>query len=188
MTEETTAKRTYPWTTKVGGASVGLRLMTPQDRDELLAFVKKLPHDDLFFLMMDLSTPEGIRRKLRGIEAGQDTTVLAQHDGKLLGYASLHHDETRWHRHLGEIRLLVAMDQRSRGLGKLLAQEVFCIARELGLRKIVARMASSQQRARALFDHLGFQIEALLADWAIDRHGKTQDLVLMSYDVAGFHD
>jgi len=28
----------------------------------------------------------------------------------------------------------------------------------------------------------------LLADWAMDRHGKTQDLVLMSYDMSGFHD
>src|ERR1017187_1048532 len=71
-------------------------------------------------------------RKLRGIEAGQDTTVLAEQDGKLLGYGRLHHGETRWFRHLGEVRLLVAPHQRSHGLGKVLAQEVFSIARELG--------------------------------------------------------
>jgi len=34
--------------------------------------------------------------------------VLAERDGKLAGYGSLHHGETRWFRHLGEIRLLVA--------------------------------------------------------------------------------
>ena len=185
---ETTAPRTFPWIANVGGASITLRLMTLQDRDLFLAFIKKQPPEDLFFLLMDLSTPEGMARKLRGIEAGQDTTVLAEQDGKLLGYGSLHHGETRWFRHLGEVRLLVAPSQRSHGLGKVLAQEVFSIARELGLRKIVARMASSQKDARRLFENLGFQIEALLADWAIDRHGKTQDLVLMSYDVSGFLD
>jgi len=185
---ESTAPRAFPWIANVGGASITLRLMTLQDRDLFLAFIRKQPPEDLFFLMMDLTTPEGIARKLRGIEAGQDTTVLAEQDGKLLGYGSLHHGETRWFRHLGEMRLLVAPNQRARGLGKLLAQEVFSIARGLGLRKIVARMASSQTRARRLFEDLGFQIEALLADWAIDRHGKTQDLVLMSYDVSGFLD
>ncbi|MGA2588932.1 MAG: GNAT family N-acetyltransferase [Bryobacteraceae bacterium] len=185
---ETTAPRTFPWIANVGGASITLRLMTLQDRDLFLAFIKKQPPEDLFFLLMDLSTPEGMARKLRGIEAGQDTTVLAEHDGKLLGYGSLHHGETRWFRHLGEMRLLVAHNQRSRGLGKVLAQEVFSIARGLGLRKIVARMAASQTGARRLFEDLGFQIEALLADWAMDRHGKTQDLVLMSYDMSGFHD
>ncbi len=183
-----TAQRTFPWVARIGGASIALRLMASQDRGAFQAFIKKQPEDDLFFLMMDLAAPEGLARKLRGIEAGQDTTVLAEQDGKLLGYGSLHHGETRWFRHLGEVRLLVAPHQRSHGLGKVLAQEVFSIARELGLRKIVARMASSQKGARRLFENLGFQIEALLADWAIDRHGKMQDLVLMSYDVSGFHD
>src|SRR5579862_5805802 len=188
MAQESTAKRAFPLTIKVGSASVALRPMTAADQPAFQAFVKKQPEDDLFFMLMDLSTPEGLARKLRGIEAGEDTTVLAEHDGKLLGYGSLHHGETRWFRHLGEIRLLVAPNQRSKGLGKLLAQELFSIARGLELRKIVARMASSQKGARRLFENLGFQIEALLADWAIDRHGKTQDLVLMSHDVSGFLD
>jgi hypothetical protein len=48
-------------------------------------------------------------------------------------------------------------------------------------------VGSAQWSARRLFEQLGFQMEALLADWAIDRAGQTQDLVLMSYDVAGFH-
>ena len=49
------------------------------------------------------------------------------------------------------------------------------------------RVASAQWSARRLFEGLGFEMEALLADWVIDREGRTQDLVLMSYDVAGFH-
>jgi hypothetical protein len=42
----------------------------------------------------DLAAPEGLARMLRGIEAGQDTTVLAGQDGKLPGYGSRHHGET----------------------------------------------------------------------------------------------
>lgn len=54
--------------------------MTSQDCGAFQAFIKKQP----------------------------GTTVLAERDGKLLGYVPLHHGETRWFRHLGEIRLLVA--------------------------------------------------------------------------------
>src|SRR5207249_5998791 len=54
----------------------------------------------------------------------------------------------QWTRHLGEIVLLLSPDYRSIGLGSLLANELFSIARELGLRKIVARMASEQQGDR----------------------------------------
>ncbi len=35
-------------------------------------------------------------------------------------------------------------------------------------------------------EHLGFRPEALLADHAMSRDGHTHDLLLMSYDVAGF--
>jgi RimJ/RimL family protein N-acetyltransferase len=62
------------------------------------------------------------------------------------------------------------------------------MARELGLQRIVVRIASEQKGARRLFAGLGFHMEALLADWVIDRRGRTEDLVLMSYDVTGFHD
>jgi RimJ/RimL family protein N-acetyltransferase len=88
---------------------------------------------------------------------------------------------------LGEIRLLMAPDQRGRGVGRLLGHEVFSIAHDLDLQRIVVRVASGQKSARRLFERLGFHMEALLADWVIDRQGRTQDLVLMSYDVAGFH-
>ena len=61
------------------------------------------------------------------------------------------------------------------------------MAHDLKLRRLIARLTSSQTPARYLFQHLGFHIEALLADCVIDRAGPTQDLVFMSYDVAGFH-
>ena len=57
----------------------------------------------------------------------------------------------------------------------------------MDLQRIVVRVASGQSSARRLFANLGFHMEALLADWVIDQDGRTEDLVLMSYDVAGFH-
>ena len=53
--------------------------------------------------------------------------------------------------------------------------------------RALATVASAQVPARYLFQHLGFHIEALLAECVIDEQGHTQDLIFMSYDVAGFH-
>jgi RimJ/RimL family protein N-acetyltransferase len=187
MPESAVAQRHFPCTARVGDARITLRLMTPEDREAFLAFTRAQPEDDLFFLLVDVTTPEGLDHWMRDLQDGRNITVLAEEDGRLLGYSSLHHGQTRWTRHLGEIRLLVAPGQRGRGVGRLLAHEVFAIAHDLDLQRIVVRVASEQATAQRLFQHLGFHMEALLADWVIDRRGRTQDLVLMSYDVAGFH-
>jgi len=182
------APRRFPYVARIGDASVTLRLMTAEDRDAFLAFMRAQPEDDLFFLLVDVTTPEGLEHWMRDLRDGRNITVLAEENGKLLGYSSLHHGQTRWTRHLGEIRLLMAPSQRGRGVGRLLAHEVFAIAHDLDLQRIMVRIASGQAGARRLFVRLGFHIEALLADWVIDRQGRTEDLVLMSYDVTGFHD
>jgi L-amino acid N-acyltransferase YncA len=187
MPESAIAQRQFPRSVRAGDATITLRLMTPADREAFLAFMRAQPEDDLFFLLVDVTTPEGLEHWMRDLQDGRNTTVLAEEAGKLLGYCSLHHGQTRWTRHLGEIRLLMAPRQRGRGVGRLLAQELFSIARGLALQRIVVRVASGQSGARRLFEHLGFHMEALLADWVIDRQGRTEDLVLMSYDVAGFH-
>jgi len=188
MPESAIARRRFPYTAQAGDRTVTLRLMTPEDRDAFLAFMRAQPEDDLFFLLVDVTTPEGLEHWMRDLEEGRNITVLAEENGKLLGYSSLHHGQTRWTRHLGEIRLLVAPGQRDRGVGRLLGHEVFAIAHDLDLQRILVRVASGQKSARRLFEHLGFHMEALLADCVIDRQGHTQDLVLMSYDMTGFHD
>ena len=187
MPESAIAQRHFPYTARVGDASITLRLMTPGDREAFLTFMRAQPEDDLFFLLVDVTTPEGLDHWMGDLQNGRNVTVLAEEGGKLLGYSSLHHGQARWTRHLGEIRLLMAPGQRGRGVGRLLGHEVFSIAHDMGLQRIVVRVALAQSSARHLFERLGFHMEALLADWVIDRQGHTQDLVLMSYDVAGFH-
>jgi L-amino acid N-acyltransferase YncA len=115
------------------------------------------------------------------------TTVVAEHRGAVIGYAGLRRGHAQWTSHLGEIRIMVSPEWRGKGLGKLLAREVFALAHKLELRRIVARLTSAQNPARYLFQHLGFHIEALLADCVVDNAGRTHDLLVMSYDVTGFH-
>ena len=180
-----TKKSTYPWTTKIKGRAITLRLMTPNDRDAVLAFAKSLPEEDLLFLPIDISHPKVVDGWMRSIGSGRTTTIVAEENGRLLGMGTLVRSETTWARHLGNMRLLVSPDARGIGLGSVLANEVFTQAQAIGLQKIVAQMASGERGAIAVFEKLGFRAEALLTDYVMDRNGRTHDLIVMSYDVTG---
>ncbi|MFN0087018.1 MAG: N-acetyltransferase family protein [Blastocatellia bacterium] len=181
----TGSQRAYPWKANVNGTQVTLRLMGRADLERSVRFSRDLPEEDLMFLTVDITDPAEMEQYLGAVEAGKAVTVLAEVDGRFVGYGSLTCSQPHWTRHLGEIRLLVGRDFRGKGLGGILAREVFQIAKEKGLRKLVARMAVEQKGAQQVFEHLGFAAEALLTDFVMDRAGRTHDLVVMTHDVTG---
>ena len=165
---------------------VTLRQMTSFDVNRMLIFAQSLPVNDLLHLRMDITKPEVVQRWVRNLEDKTTLTILAEVNGETAGYAILHHSQVTWQRHLGEIRLLVGPAYRGRGLGSALAREIFAIAHTMKLSRIIAQMTPEQKGAIATFEHLGFQPEALLSDFVIDREGRTHDLMVMAYDVTGF--
>lgn len=188
MAKQTTSKRKYPWSTVIDGQTYTLRLMTAKDRDAMLKFARKLPEDDLLFLAIDITEKDAVENWIRNIESGRLHTILVECDGKLVGHGSLIHEEQVWTRHLGGMILLLGREVRGKGLGNILAGELFACAGELGLRKVMARMAATQKGAVQVFEKLGFKAEALLTDCVIDRKDRTHDLIIMSYDVTGFNE
>ncbi len=153
-----------------------------------MQFARALPPDDLLFLRTDITDPAIVDEWIKLIEKGSTVTLLAEIDDKLAAYASVHLNDARWTRRVGEIRIQVGAAYRRTGLGRRLAREIFDLARAHGLKKITAQMTPDQAGARAVFEKLGFQVEALLGDWVEDRLGRPRDLLLMTHDVAGFSD
>ncbi len=179
----------YPREIGVGGnRKATLRLMEKSDRDRIVDFARALPPEDLLFLRKDITDPVVVDEWVRDIEAGRTITVLAEGDGELVGYGSLWRDESFWGRHVGEIRVLVRPDYRGVGLGRRLSFDVFAIAKDLDLEKIIARMTPEQKRTRANLERLGFTVDAVLRGFVRDRKGKAHDLLVMSSDVGGLTD
>lgn len=175
--------RAYPRVTPLGEWEVNLRLMQSGDREMIVKFAKALHEDDLLFMPMDITRPEVIDDWMHQVETGHTITLLAEHEGELLGYVSLMRDRLQWTRHHGEVLVLVNPEYRARGLGRWLIEEVLSIAEELRLHKVVAKMTSGHEGAWRMFENLRFNLEAVLANWVIDRKGKTQDLVIMSREL-----
>jgi L-amino acid N-acyltransferase YncA len=184
--EPVQVRRAYPRTVTLSdGRQVRLRLMKPGgDVYPLHAFACSLPKNDLQFLSVDITRLIVVTHWAQNIKAGRIITVLAEVGNEVVGYASVHNDQVSWQRHLGELRIQVGQTYRGCGLGGQLGKEIFAIASDLGIEKIVAQMTVDQRQAIALVERSGFKHEALLHDFVIGRDGRKNDLVVMTCDVA----
>jgi L-amino acid N-acyltransferase YncA len=162
---------------------VSLRAMEAADKDSIHLFARSLPQEHLLFLHTDITDPASVDEWIRSIEKGATVTLLAEPEGTLEGYASLHLSSVRWSRKIGELAVNVAPEWQSRGLGEGLCVEMLTLAGTLGLRKVTAQMVADHKSARALFERLGFRIQAFLPDWIEDREGHCRDLLLMAHDL-----
>ncbi|MFT7651323.1 MAG: L-amino acid N-acyltransferase YncA [Limisphaerales bacterium] len=170
------------------GGSVELRNMSAEDRDAVLKFAQSLPEEDLLFLRVDLTEPAVVDDWMGNLASGNSTSLAAYDDAGLVGYATVHRAAARWTKKVGEIRVNIAPSYRTKGLGRILINEIFDLARDLGLKKLMANMTTDQKGAQAAFGRLGFIAEALLADFVEDKLGNSRDLVIMSYSVDGHSD
>jgi L-amino acid N-acyltransferase YncA len=170
------------------GRSIRLREIETGDRDEVVALARTLAPDDLLFLRTDITQPDVVEDWIRNVQSGRTYSVLAEVEGKLAGYSSVHTNSAQWMRDVGEIRVIVGPAYRRLNLGRILIEEVFNLARANGLRKLTAQMTPDQGGARAVFQALGFKAEALLGDYVTDRSGTPRDLLIMTYDITGFND
>jgi len=180
------AWKNYPLQTKLKGKAYTLRPMTLDDGERLQQFARALPPHDLLFLRRDITKPEGIKRWMDAVERGAMYTVLCEDEQGIVAYSSLHLTELDWSKHVADLRVATAERARGAGLGRLMTREAFNMALALGIEKVVARMTPDQQGARALFQELGFQPEALLKDEVKDRDGEYHDLLIMACNVDTF--
>ena len=176
----------YPAQIALGDATLTLRLATAGDQEALLAFARQLPEHDLLFLRRAIPHPDHVRSWLELVEEGQYVTVLGLLGDDIVGIATVGREGLHWTRHVAELRVLVAESMRGRHLGRLLTEQAFALAKQLGVKKRVAQMTTDQRAAIAVFSRMGFRREARLSRHAIDRDGVLHDLQIMSLDVDAF--
>ena len=164
--------RSYPRRVNTEAGEIEFRLMTRADEAAVLDFAKALPTHDLLFLPRNISQPKVLSAWINEIEAGDITSLLALKGGAVVGCGTLVKDSRSWSPHVGEIRMVVSLDVRGKGVGRALSQETFALALGAGLEKLSVQMTVDQRAAIALFESLGFKAEALLRDHVRDVDGQ----------------
>jgi L-amino acid N-acyltransferase YncA len=174
---------TLPREIEVGGEPMNLRRVTPADADRMHDFFLALPAADLLLLRRDVTDGREIDNWMREIERGETVTLVAETEGTIMGETTLHLTGVPWSRHVGIVRVFTAREQRGRGLGRLLLEELCALAPSLGIEKLVAEMTLEQVAAQRLIESLGFKEEARLKNYVKDRHYRPHDMVIMTKDL-----
>jgi RimJ/RimL family protein N-acetyltransferase len=179
-----TDTRSYPRRIATEAGEIEFHLMTRADEAAVLDFAKRLPTHDLLFLPRNISQPKVLSAWINEIERGDIVSLLALRDRAVVGCGTVVRDAHSWSPHVGEIRMVVSLDVRGKGVGRALSQETFALALGAGLEKLSVQMTVDQQAAIALFESLGFKAEALLRDHVRDVAGQKHDIVVLGHNVA----
>jgi RimJ/RimL family protein N-acetyltransferase len=177
----------YPKEVKLkDGSTVVLRLFEKRDADAVYAFFAKLPESDRLFLKDNVIDRALVDRWASELNYDRVFPLLALKGIEVVGNATLHKNHSGWMKHVGTIRIATAADCQRKGLGGVLANELFLHALKSGLAKISAEMMETQQGAKKVFEKLGFVQEAVLKGYVCDQIGIRHDLLILTKDLEDF--
>ena len=139
--------------------------------------------EDRKYLRVDVTKREFVDRRIRDIDAGRVKRLVALVGDKIVADGALELAGHDWTAHVGELRLIVAREYQRRGLGMLMARELYSLAAANKVEQIMVTMMRPQVAARSIFRRLGFREELVLPEHVKDRTGAGQDLILMRCDL-----
>lgn len=165
------------------GTEVDIRTMMPSDLDASFAFFKALPEEDRLFLRTDVTKVKNIRRRIKFVDTGRVRRIVAVSGDEIVADGVLELEGHSWKEHVGELRLIVARSFQRKGLGMLMARELFLLAVAEKVEVVVVKLMRPQKVARGIFDKLGFHEEIVIPDYVKDITGKRRDLILKRCDL-----
>ena len=165
------------------GAEAIIRKMRKEDLDRSLAFFRTLPAEDRKYLRGDVTKREVVAERINAMQLGRVKRLVAVLDNEIIADGSLELETQEWKRHIGEIRLIVAHPFQRKGLGMLVARELYLLAARKKVEVIVVKMMRPQVAAISIFHRLGFSEDATLTDYVEDLSGSKQDLIVMRCDL-----
>jgi acetyltransferase len=162
------------------GASLTLRAMTRDDQYALYSFFVRLSEEDRRFLRNDVTDRILIEKWARNLNYNRVLPILAESNDKIVANATLHYQTFGWGRHVAEIRITIAPEFQGRGLGSLLLEEVYQLAAESNVKKLLARIVTIRAPVIKAFEKAGFSQVAVLKNYVKDIHQQSYaDIALM---------
>ncbi len=160
------------------GTEVQIRPMSKDDLEGSLAFFATLPKEDRAFLRVDVTKRSLVEERMFDIETGRVKRIVAVLGDEIIADGALELEGHGWKQHVAELRLIVARKHQRRGLGMLMARELYALANAEHVEEIVVKMMRPQNAAHSIFNKLGFRSQTVLPEYVKDREGKLQDLIL----------
>ena len=161
------------------GSKIVIRTMTTDDVDNSLDFFAGLPPDDRKYLRYDVTQRELVEQRIRDIDTGRVVRLIAISDGNIVADGALEIAGHGWGDGVAEIRLIVSRPFQRLGLGSILARELYFLAVQHKVDRIVARVMQPQEGGLRIMHRLGFREQYVIPEHVRDQDGVWQDLVIM---------
>ncbi|MCJ7754673.1 MAG: GNAT family N-acetyltransferase [Thermoanaerobaculales bacterium] len=161
------------------GRTITVRRMQPDDVQRSYEFFCALPADDRKYLRVDVTRRDLVERRTLETDERRTVRVVAEHDGEIVADGTLELEGHGWGNNVAEVRLIVASSWQRLGLGTVMARELFNLASQHRVDRIVARLMRPQAGAHRIFKRLGFHEEFLIPEHVRDQSGAWQDLIIM---------
>ena len=165
------------------GGRLLLRPMVEEDLPGLAGFFEAVSPEEKTFVRSDDLDPFLLIPLPGAADLRKILPILALSEGEIVGVGVLHPGRFPWVNHVGSIRVTVSPRWRRKGLGRILAGELFRSALHAGLEKIVAEVVEDQVDVSLFYNYLGFHTEAHLQDHFLDEQGCKHDILIMSNDL-----
>ena len=108
--------------------------------------------------------------------------VVLKHD-TIIGFGTLQTEDVYW-QNAAEIKIIVAPEQRRKGIGARLFDLLLSEGLENGMQKLVIRYASDNKGIKKLLKNYGFDSEITLSYFLEDKKSKMhKDLVVSSLNI-----
>lgn len=165
------------------GSLVSIREKTVDDLEASIDFYQSIPLEEQELMRVEVSDREVVIQRLKEMEKGQTERLVAVHEGKIIGESILENLRYGWMRKTGEIRILILPQYRQLELEQVLARETFLHAARRGLNNLIARVLDGESDKLEIFSNLHFKHEATQKDHAVDLHGNTHDIFLLTFSL-----
>ncbi|MGD9380891.1 MAG: GNAT family N-acetyltransferase [Candidatus Thorarchaeota archaeon] len=158
------------------GREVTLRLLKPDDEEQLLGMFTRLSEDALMW-----SNPpydeEKIGRWMRGAETG--LSVVAVSDNSIVGIAAVHEYTRPREKGTGGMVIYIHQDFHGVGLGTAMTKNLLSIAEKKGLHRIGLWVVEDNSAAVGLYKKFGFKVEGVLQDAYFGTDKKYHNMLVM---------
>ena len=165
------------------GENAMVRIATREDETRLVLFFLSISEDERDFVPYDMSERENLQGWFGGPNWEDAFPLIAEINGRIVAVAMLKGYRARWHQHVGDAWLLVHENSRGIGLGRILANELFSMASDLGILTLKSEIRADAVGSIEIFKRVGFDQEGALKDYIKDSEGNIHDLAILSCDV-----
>ncbi|MDX2436439.1 MAG: GNAT family N-acetyltransferase [Acidobacteriota bacterium] len=177
--DETILKGIRKTVTLRDGRTITVRRLRPDDVQRSYEFFCALPAEDRKYLRVDVTRRDLVERRTLETDEQRAVRVVAEDDGSIVADGTIELEGHGWGNNVAEVRLIVARSWQRLGLGTVVARELFHLASQFRVDRVVARLMRPQVGAHRIFKRLGFHEEFLIPEHVRDQSGVWQDLIIM---------